>query len=73
MDPKEMWKEICFILSENVKPDISERDFENQVVRVIEKLGWLDIPVKLSASLNLQLVGERFDRMWFFTAQIRGR
>ncbi len=29
----EKWKEICFILSKSVSPKMSEKDFENQVVR----------------------------------------
>lgn len=36
----EMWVEFCFLLSENIRPDLSEKDFENQVVRAIEVLGW---------------------------------
>lgn len=36
----EKWDEICFLLSENIKQTIPERDFENQVVRAIEVLGW---------------------------------
>jgi predicted transcriptional regulator len=36
----EKWKEICFILSKSVSPKMSEKDFENQVVRAVEALGW---------------------------------
>lgn len=36
----EKWDEICFLLSENFKQTLSERNFENQVVRAIEVLGW---------------------------------
>ena len=36
----ETWKEICFILSKSVSPKMNEKDFENQVVRAIETLGW---------------------------------
>ena len=45
MQPDEctrVWNEIRFLLYDNVKPDINEKDFENQVVRAIEKLGWLE-------------------------------
>jgi len=34
------WKEICFLLSETIKPHFTEKDFENQVVRALEVLGW---------------------------------
>jgi predicted DNA-binding transcriptional regulator len=37
---KALWKEICYLLSDSIKSGISERDFELQVVRAIEKLGW---------------------------------
>jgi hypothetical protein len=37
---KELWEEICFILHERIRKDISEKDFEYQVLRSIEKLGW---------------------------------
>jgi len=40
MDSSEIWKEICFLLSESVKPDIPEKDYESQVVRAVEALGW---------------------------------
>jgi hypothetical protein len=36
----EKWDEICFLLSDNINQNLSERDFENQVVRAIEVLGW---------------------------------
>jgi len=36
----ETWKEICFILSTSVSLKMSEKDFESQVVRAIEVLGW---------------------------------
>ena len=43
MDPNlaaENWHEICFFLSDNVSPNTSEKEFENQVLRAIEILGW---------------------------------
>jgi len=40
METNELWNEICFLLSDSIKPDISEKDYENQVIRAIEKLGW---------------------------------
>ena len=38
----QLWNEICFILHDSIKPDINEKDFESQVIRAIEKLGWLE-------------------------------
>ena len=34
------WKEICFILSESISQKVNEKDFEGQVVRAAEALGW---------------------------------
>ena len=39
---KQLWHEICFLLHESINSDINEKDFENQVVRAIEKLDWLE-------------------------------
>jgi len=38
----DVWNEICFLLSGGIKPDILEKDYENQVIRAVEKLGWLE-------------------------------
>ena len=37
---KEKWDEICFLLSENVRNDISESDFEQQVAQALRVLDW---------------------------------
>lgn len=34
------WNEICFHLSENIKKDISESMFEQQVIKALMVLGW---------------------------------
>jgi len=34
------WNEICYLLNESIKPNFTEKDFENQVVRSLELLGW---------------------------------
>lgn len=52
---KEKWKEICFILSENVSPNINERDFENQVIRAIEILGWSEFKGELEKQPTIQI------------------
>lgn len=49
------WEEICFILSKNVNQNIAEKEFENEVIRAIEKLGWLEYrgDIKKQPSLTL--------------------
>jgi hypothetical protein len=51
----EMWDEFCFLLSENVSPDLSEKDFENQVVRAIEVLGWREFRNEIERQPLVQL------------------
>ncbi|SHI95292.1 type I restriction enzyme HsdR N-terminal domain-containing protein [Algibacter luteus] len=36
----EKWNEICFILSDNIRTDISESDFELNVVQALRVLDW---------------------------------
>lgn len=36
----EKWNEICFLLAENIKNDISEYDFEQKVIQALSVLGW---------------------------------
>ncbi len=36
----EKWNEICFLLSDNIRKDISESDFEQQVVQALRVLNW---------------------------------
>ena len=49
------WNEICFLLSENVKPSFSEKDFENQVVRALEVLGWREFKGEIVRQPFIQL------------------
>lgn len=37
---KDLWEEICFILTETIPSNVSEQIYENKVIRVFEKLGW---------------------------------
>ncbi|MBE7630508.1 type I restriction enzyme HsdR N-terminal domain-containing protein [Tenacibaculum piscium] len=37
---KENWEEICFLLSENIKTEISENDFEQNVIQALRVLNW---------------------------------
>ena len=36
----ERWNEICFLLSENIRKDISENEFEQKVIQALLILGW---------------------------------
>ena len=51
----EKWDEICFLLSDNIKQGLSERDFENQVVRAIEVLGWREFKNEIERQPTVQL------------------
>jgi hypothetical protein len=51
----DMWNEICFLLSENVKSSFSEKDFENQVVRALEVLGWREFMGEIVRQPTIQL------------------
>jgi len=55
MDKTEIWKEICFLLSYSIKPDISEKDYENQVIRAIEKLGWREYTGEIKRQPELKV------------------
>jgi len=37
---QDKWNEINFLLSENIKPDISENDFEKNVIQALRVLDW---------------------------------
>lgn len=37
---KEKWDEICFLLSENISPEISEHNFEQNVIQALRVLDW---------------------------------
>jgi hypothetical protein len=36
----EKWNEICFLLSENIRTDISESDFEQNVIQALRVMDW---------------------------------
>ena len=36
----EKWNEICFLLSENIRLDISASDFEQNVIQALRVLDW---------------------------------
>ena len=51
----EKWDEICFLLSDNIIQNLPERDFENQVVRAIEVLGWREFKNEIERQPTVQL------------------
>ena len=52
---QEKWSEICFLLSENIKAEISEKDFENQVIRTSENLGWREFRSEIQRQPIIQM------------------
>ena len=50
---QEHWEEICYILSESVKDSINERDFEHQVLRVLEVLGWREFKGEIERQISI--------------------
>ena len=51
----EKWHEICFHLCDNVNPTTPEKDFENQVVRAIEVLGWREFKGEIARQPTIQI------------------
>lgn len=51
---KDLWEEICFILTETVPSNVSEQIYENKVIRVFEKLGWSQYKNELSVRESIQ-------------------
>jgi hypothetical protein len=52
---QEIWQEICFILSDSVKENINEKDFEHQVLRALEVLGWREFRGEIERQLSIQV------------------
>ena len=52
---QETWQEICFILSDSVKENINERDFEHQVLRALEVLGWREFKGEIKRQIPIQV------------------
>jgi len=51
---KDLWEEICFILTETIPSNVSEQVYENKVIRVFEKLGWNQYKKELSVRESIQ-------------------
>jgi len=52
---RETWKEMCFILSKSVSEKTNEKDFESQVVRAIETLGWKEFRDEIKRQTILKI------------------
>jgi hypothetical protein len=51
----EKWAEICFLLSENLRQSMPEKEFESQVVRAMEVLGWREFKNEIERQPIVQL------------------
>ena len=52
---KDLWEEICYILTETIPSNVSEQIYENKVIRVFEKLGWSQYRKELSVRESMQI------------------
>lgn len=54
-EPSEKWAEICFLLSDSIHQNMAEKDFESQVVRAVEVLGWREFKNEIERQPVVQL------------------
>ncbi|MDD2271123.1 MAG: type I restriction enzyme HsdR N-terminal domain-containing protein [Desulfuromonadaceae bacterium] len=52
---REIWSELCFHLSDNIKPNINESAFEHKVLHSLEKLGWSEFRGELKVRPYIQI------------------
>ena len=52
---KELWKEIRFLLHENISPSISEEMYEQKIVQSLEKMGWSEFRKEIILKHSIQL------------------
>jgi len=52
---KDMWNEICFILTKSVPNNSSEQLFESKVIQAFEKLGWSHFKNEISVREKIQI------------------
>jgi hypothetical protein len=57
---KEMWQEICFILTECKKSAISETICEQKILRVLEKLGWSQFKKEIRIRPKIYIDRQKF-------------
>lgn len=51
----EKWNEICFLLSDNIRTDISESDFEQNVIQALRVLEWKEFLGDLQIRPSFQI------------------
>ncbi|WP_026956565.1 type I restriction enzyme HsdR N-terminal domain-containing protein [Algoriphagus vanfongensis] len=51
----EKWNEVCFLLSDNIQTDISERDFEQNVIQALRVLDWKEFLGDLQIRPSFQI------------------
>lgn len=51
----EKWNEICFLLSDNIRTDISESDFEQNVIQALRVLDWKEFLGDLQIRPSFQI------------------
>lgn len=78
---KEKWNEICFLLSEKIEKDISEDEFEKNVIRALEVLNWSEylgninicpsIPIGAAGSIIPDFVIKSSDNKNLFVIEIK--
>lgn len=49
------WNEICFLLSENIKSNVSENEFEQNVIRALEALNWREFSGDINIRPSIQV------------------
>jgi len=52
---REIWSELCFHLSDSIKPNINESAFEHKVLLTLEKLGWSEFRGELKVKPYIQI------------------
>lgn len=54
-DAIQIWNEICFLLSDSIENNISEKDYESQIVRALEALGWKEFSGEIKRQPELKI------------------
>lgn len=58
---REIWKELCFHLSDKINPNINENIFEQKVLFTLEKLlGWSQFKGEIKVKPSLQIGSQNF-------------
>lgn len=50
---QEIWNKICFLLSDNVRENVPEIEFEQQVLRAMEVLGWSEFGGEIRRQISI--------------------